>query len=103
MVITVATLAGDAVDNDMRLGPVSDRLNMALKADLLGWYSQQTIIFAAVRIMTFDASGSFKTVGAVGLMLEWKGPPLLRVATLAGTVEIVGDIMILTLGHTMAT
>lgn len=103
VVIAVATLAGDAVGNNMRLCPVSGRLDMAQKADLLSRYFQQTIILAAVWIMTLDASGTFKTIGAVGLVLEWKGTALLRVASLAGTIEIVGDIMILTLGHVVAT
>ena len=58
--VAVAALAGNAVDNNMRLGSVPYRFNMTLEANLFRWQFQQSFILAAMRIMTLDAAGTLK-------------------------------------------
>jgi hypothetical protein len=74
---------------------------MALLAELIPRLSQQPVIFASMRMVTACAATAFEGVAIDGFMLIGEWPPLFRMAVLAVSFEIIGQIVVLPFSEAM--
>jgi hypothetical protein len=79
-----------------------DMFYMTLAAKLVFRLAEQAIVFAAVRIMAFHASATFRRISIHGLMLVQERPAFIGMAVLAYSVKIIGKITAQTFGELMA-